>query len=83
MNFDYLFTEEDLYKKIDKYETIKKVNKNLTEKKIIDWFNKLYYFLSENNCKDCFNKYKLIPNENGNLKKIDEIFGNDGKRKYI
>ena len=75
--FDYLFTEEDLFKKISSFDSIKNLagalDKNTGE--VISWLNELYNFLNLNNCKDCLNKFKMIPNKNGNFKKIDEIYG--------
>ena len=75
--FDYLFTEEDLFKKISSFDSIKNLadalDKNTGD--VISWLNELYNFLNLNNCKDCLNKFKMIPNKNGNFKKIDEIYG--------
>lgn len=75
--FDYLFTEEDLFTKISSFDSIMNLayalDKNTGE--IISWLNELYNFLNLNNCKDCLNKYKMIPNKNGYFKKIDEIYG--------
>ena len=75
--FDYLFTEEDLFKKISSFDSIKNLagalDKNTGE--VISWLNESYNFLNLNNCKDCLNKFKMIPNKNGNFKKIDEIYG--------
>jgi hypothetical protein len=75
--FDYLFTEEDLFKKISNFDSIKNLADALgkTTGEIISWLNELYNFLNVNNCKDCLNKYKMIPNKNGYFKKIDEIYG--------
>lgn len=39
-------------------------------------------FLNLNNCKDCLNKYKMIPNKNGYFKKIDEIYGYKDKKRF-
>lgn len=77
--FKYLFTEEDLYKKIDSFHSIYDFQQNFQEDtaSVLDWFNDLYHFLSDNNCKDCLNKYKMIPNQNGIFKKSEEINGND------
>lgn len=77
--FNYLFTEEDLYKKIDSFHSIYDFQQNFQEDtaSVLDWFNDLYHFLSDNNCKDCLNKYKMIPNQNGIFKKSEEINGND------
>lgn len=77
--FNYLFTEEDLYKKIDSFHSIFDFQQKFNEDtaSVLDWFNDLYHFLSDNNCKDCLNKYKMIPNQNGIFKKSEEINGND------
>ena len=77
--FKYLFTEEDLYKKIDSFHSIFDFQQKFNEDtaSVLDWFNDLYHFLSDNNCKDCLNKYKMIPNQNGIFKKSKEINGND------
>lgn len=75
--FNYLFTEEDLFKKISSFDSIKNLAEALDKNtgEIISWLNELYNFLNLNNCKDCLNKYKMIPNKNGYFKKIDEIYG--------
>ena len=76
--FDYLFTEKDLFEKIEKYENIEKFgkafNKNIGQ--ILNWLNDLYKFLDENHFKNCLKQYKLIPNENRIFKKADELFRN-------
>jgi hypothetical protein len=78
-NFNYLFTEEDLFKKIDNYQTLSNMayNFNTNTGSIADWLNQLYEFLSQNNCTDCFNKFSIIPNKKGDFKQITQIFGND------
>ena len=78
-NFNYLFTEEDLFKKIDNYHTLSNMADNLNTDtgSIADWLNQLYEFLSQNNCTDCFNKFSIIPNKKGDFKQITQIFGND------
>ena len=81
-NFNFLFNEENLFQKINDYGTIfnfaEKMKKGTDE--IYDWLNKLYNFLKENNCNDCFYKYNLIPNQNGDFRKIYELYGNDNNK---
>jgi hypothetical protein len=81
--FDYLFTEEDLFKKISNFDSVKNLSDALGKNtgEIISWLNELYNFLNLNNCKDCLNKYKMIPNKNGYFKKIDEIYGYKDKKR--
>ena len=77
--FNYLFTEEDLFSKIENYKTINNFAEDYqkTTGEIFDWLNDLYKLLNKNKCKDYLNKYSLIPNQNGKLLKANEIFGND------
>ena len=81
-NFNYLFTEEDLFRKIEGYQSISHFTNDLNKDngEIIEWLNELYNFLNVNNCKDCFNKFAIIPNQNLQFKKINEIFGNDKEK---
>ena len=77
-NFDYLLTEEQLFKKIDECESIDKLAEdlNVDTHQIIVWLKKLYSFLSENKSIDYLNRYKMIPNQKKEFKKISDIFGN-------
>ena len=83
--FNYKFTEDDLFQKINNYESIFKFADDMAKDtgEIYKWLNNLYEFLSNNNCKDCFNKFNIIPNKNGNFKKIHEIFGDDENNNKI
>ena len=83
--FKYLFTEEDLFQKINDYGSIEKFaeDKHMDYESIFKWLNDLYKFLKENKFNDCFFKYNMIPNQNGDFKKIDEIFGNNDKKKFL
>ena len=80
--FNYLFTEEDLFKKIEEYKNINefadKFQKTTTD--ILDWFNNLYELLNKNNKRDYLNTYNMIPNQKGIFKKGNEIFGNDNNK---
>ena len=80
--FKYLFDEEDLFLKIQKYESVSKFaeDMNKTTGEIYDWLNKLYNFLKINKFNDCYYNYNMIPNQNGIFKKIYELFGNDENR---
>ena len=75
-DFEYLFKKEDLFKIIEDSQSItnfaQNYNKNVDE--IFDWLNELYNFLNKNNCKDCLNKYNMIPNKNGYFKKSGDIY---------
>ena len=81
--FKYLFTEEDLFQKINDYGSIEKFAEDMgmDHESIFKWLNELYKFLKENKFNDCFFNYNMIPNQNGNFKKIDEIFGNNDRKK--
>ena len=81
--FEYKFTEDDLFKKINNYQSIDKFAEDMAKNtgEIYEWLNKLYTFLKENNSLDCLNNFNMIPNKNGNLKKINELFGNDKDNK--
>ena len=78
-DFNYVFSEENLFKKINDLGSITKLasEMNVENDKIIKWLIKLYEFLKENNSMNCFNQYNLIPNRNGVFKKIREIYGNE------
>ena len=77
-DFNYLFTEKDLFEKISSIGTISKLSEKINKdnKTVIDWLNNIYKFLKKYNYKDCLNEYAIIPNQNGNFKKIGDLFGN-------
>jgi len=78
--FNYTFTEFDLVKKISDFGSLEAFSStmNTDTKTIINWLNKLYAFLNCNNCMNFIHQYNLLPNKNGKLKKIGELFGNEG-----
>ena len=77
--FNFLFSEDDLLKKLHDFASIGNLaSKMKTEtNKIINWLNKLYKFLADNNSIALLGKYNLIPNRNGIFKNIKEIYSND------
>ena len=83
--FEYKFTEDDLFKKINNYQSIDKFAEDMAKDtvEIYEWLNKLYTFLKANNSFICFYQFNMIPNKNGNFKRIFELFGNhhDNKNK--
>ena len=81
--FEYKFKEEDLFKKINDYQSIDKFAEDMAKNtgEIYEWLNKLYTFLKANNSLICFYEFNMIPNKNGNFKRIFELFGNDHDNK--
>lgn len=80
-DFKYIFTEEDLFKKIEEYKTINEFANEYQKDtgEILVWLNELYKFLNKNNSFDCLNNYKMIPNQKGVFLNAHEIFGNNNK----
>jgi hypothetical protein len=78
-NFDYTFSEDNLLQKINDLNSIRSLasEMNVETNTIINWLNKLYSFLKDNNCMDFFYKYSIIPNRNGVFKNIIEIYSNN------
>ena len=75
-DFNYSFTEKNLVIKINDFGSLKNLESKMStdSKTILDWLNKLYDFLMNNNCKNYLFQYNLIPNKKGQFKKIN--FGN-------
>ena len=78
-DFNYLFSEDDLLKKIHDFTSIGNLHSKMSieTNKIINWLNKLYKFLANNNSMPLLGKYNLIPNRNGDFKNIKEIYSNE------
>ena len=72
-DFIYVFSEENLFKKINDYGSISKLasEMNVENDKIIKWMIKLYEFLKENNSMNCFNQYNFFLIEMGYSKKLE------------
>ena len=51
-------------------------------KRVIDWLNKLYNFLRENNYINSLNQYKILPNKKGIFQKMNEIYGNKNDNEH-
>ena len=81
--FNYLFTEQDLYKKIEEFRTVSDFReaKDATIEDIYSWLNELYKFMSKYKCIDALYKHKMIPNQKGVFRLIGEIYGNDSANK--
>lgn len=79
--FKYIFTEEDLFKKIEEYKTINEFANEYQKDtgEILVWLNELYKFLNKNNSFDCLNNHKMIPNQKGVFLNAHDIFGNNNK----
>ena len=79
--FDYAFTENDLLQKINDAGSIQELASimDVDNKKVLEWLNKLYVFLKENNFINSLNQYKILPNKKGVFKKINEVYGNENE----
>lgn len=77
---NYIYDEEDLLKDIENCKNIKNLCKELSNNKeeVIDSLNQFLKFL-RNNCKyeEILNKYPIIPNRNGDFKKIKDLYSDD------
>ena len=78
---NYIYDEEDLLKDLEYCKNIKNLCKELNnnkEEEVIDSLNLFLKFL-KNNCKyeEILNKYPIIPNRNGDFKKIEELYSDD------
>lgn len=81
--FNYLFTEQDLYKKIEEFRTVSDFlgATNAKIEDIYSWLNELYKFMSKYKCIDALYKHKMIPNQKGVFRLIGEIYDNDSANK--
>ena len=77
---NYIYDEEDLLKDIEICKNIKNLCKELNNNKeeVIDSLNHFLKFL-RNNCKyeEILNRYPIIPNRNGDFKRIEELYSDD------
>ena len=78
-DFDYAFTEVDLFKKINDASSIDEfaLQMDVNNNEVIQWLNKLYIFLQQNNCINYLYQYKMLPNKNGIFQKLNELYGNE------
>ena len=78
-DFYYAFTEVDLFKKINDALSIHEfaLQMDVDDNKVIQWLNKLYIFLQQNNCINYLYQYKMLPNKNGIFQKLNELYGNE------
>lgn len=44
-----------------------------SQEEVFSWLNKVYAFLIKQNCKDDFDKYKIIPNEDGTFRFLKDL----------
>ena len=63
-DFYYAFTEVDLFKKINDASSIQEfaLQMDVDNNEVIQWLNKLYIFLQQNNCINYLYQYKMLPN---------------------
>ena len=81
---NYLYNEIDLLKDIVNCKNIKSLSDKLEKEnksEIIKYLNELILFL-KNNCKYeiILNKYPIIPNRNGDFKKLEELYTDHNNR---
>lgn len=69
------YEKEDFLTDLSNIGSISALSAKLAKSKdeTIEWLNKVYSFMVKQNCKEDFNRYKIIPNQDGTFKYLKDL----------